>query len=214
VGLDRQAVFEAVKHERLAIAALLDELDDPELAAPSLCEGWDVRTVGAHVLSTIVDGLPVFLGVAVRRVSLARAINERATKHALLPTSEIVTRLRVNAGIPVSPPVFGPRDPLADVLVHSADIRIPLGLPYDPDPALAGLALDFLAGPWPFGFVPRGRLRGLSLHATDIDRTWRTGSEVSGPASALMMAVVGRTALLDQLDGPGLSLLRGRVLGS
>ena len=75
------------------------------------------------------------------------------------------------------------------------------------------LALDFLAGPWPFGFVPLGRLRGLSLHANDIDRTWRTGSEVIGPTAALMMTVAGRTALLDQLGGSGLTLLRSRIHG-
>jgi hypothetical protein len=31
--------------------------------------------------------------------------------------------------------------------------------------------------------------------------------------SALMMAVGGRTALLDALDGPGLPLLRQRICG-
>jgi uncharacterized protein (TIGR03083 family) len=213
VGLDRRAVFAAVEQERLAIAALLNKLDGSQLSSPSLCAGWDIKTVGAHVLSTIVDGLPVFLSLAVRRGSLTRAINERAIKQAQLPSSEVVSRLRANASRPISPPLFGPRDPLADVLVHSGDIRIPLGLHYEPKPSLAALALDFLAGPWPFGFVPLGRLRGLSLHATDVDRTWRSGSEVRGPTAALMMAVAGRTALLDQLDGPGLPLLRTRILG-
>lgn len=206
-------VFEAVANERRQVANLLDGLDDAQLATPSLCAGWDIKTVGAHVLSTIADGMPVFLGLAVRRGSLARAIDERATEYAQLPTREIVRRLRANANRPVSPPLFGPREPLADVLIHAGDIRIPLSLSYRPNPPLAALALDFLTGPWPFGFVPFGRLRGLSLRATDIRREWRTGSEVRGPTAALMMAVAGRNALLDQLDGPGLSALRSRTLG-
>jgi hypothetical protein len=95
--------------------------------------------------------------------------------------------------------------------VHSGDIRIPLGLPFAPDRERAGLALDFLTGPLPLGFVPRGRLRGICLHATDVDRRWGTGAEVWGPAATLMMSACGRTAVLDALDGPGLPLLRRRL---
>jgi uncharacterized protein (TIGR03083 family) len=213
VKADDKSVFDAVAEARRQIANLVDGLDDAPLATPSLCAGWDIKTVCAHVLSTIVDGLPVFLGLALRRGGLARAINERAIRYAQLPAPEIVERLRDNAARPVSPPLFGPLDPLADVLVHSGDIKIPLGLPYTPNPSLAALALDFLAGPWPFGFVPLGRLRGLSLHATDIDRQWRSGSAVFGPTAALMMAVAGRTALVHELSGPGLPVLWRRILG-
>ena len=111
----------------------------------------------------------------------------------------------------ISPPLFGPVDPLADVLVHGGDIRIPVGLPFAPDPQLAAMALDFLSGPWPFGFVPIGRLRGIRLRANDIRRVWRRGAEIRGPAAALMMAVSGRVALLHLLEGPGLPLLRQRL---
>jgi hypothetical protein len=105
----------------------------------------------------------------------------------------------------------GPLGPLAEVLLHTGDIRIPLGLPFAPDPQLAALALDFLTGPWPFGFVPLVRLRGISLRADDICRVWRSGAEIRGPVAALMMAASGRTALLHLLDGPGLAPLRQRV---
>jgi hypothetical protein len=59
--------------------------------------------------------------------------------------------------------------------------------------------------------VPRARLRGICLRATDVDRTWGMGAEVRGPASALMMSACGRTALLNNLDGPGVPLLRHRL---
>jgi hypothetical protein len=93
---------------------------------------------------------------------------------------------------------------LTDVLVHGGDIRIPLGLPFRPDDEQVGWALDFLAGPRPLGFVPRGRLRGSALHSTDIGRSWGTGAEIRGPAALLMMAVTGRVGVLRLLDGPGL----------
>jgi uncharacterized protein (TIGR03083 family) len=209
--VDREFVFAAVADERRRLAGLLEGLNAAQLATPSLCEGWDVKTVAAHIVSTVVDGTPAFLRLALRRLSMARAIDELARRRAQLPAIEIVAGLRRCADRPISPPLFGPLDPLADVLVHGGDIRIPLGQPFRPDPQLAALAMDFLTGPWPLGFVPLGRLRAISMRADDIGRVWGNGAEIRGPVAALMMAITGRTALLHQLDGPGLPELRRRV---
>ncbi|MDT5348188.1 MAG: hypothetical protein QOH91_1475 [Mycobacterium sp.] len=209
--VDREFVFAAVADERRRIACVLEDLDDSQLATPSLCAGWDVKTVAAHIVSTVTDGTPAFLRLAVRRGGLARAIDDLARRGAQRPAAEVIAGLRECADRRISPPLFGPLDPLADVLVHSGDIRIPLGLPVEPDPQLAGLAMDFLTGPWPLGFVPPGRLRGVSLRANDIGRTWSRGAEIRGSAAALMMAVTGRSALLHLLDGPGLERLSQRL---
>lgn len=210
--MDREFVFAAVANERRQIATLIDGLDDAQLATPSLCAGWDVKTVAAHLISVFADSFWVFIWTALRRGSMARAIDELARCRAQLPAAEIVATLRGCADHPLSPPLFGPLDPLTDILVHGGDIRIPLNLPFEPEPELAALALDFLTGPWPFGFVPLGRLWGISLRGTDIGRSWGKGTEIRGPAAALMMAVSGRTALLQNLDGPGLPLLHQRLL--
>jgi uncharacterized protein (TIGR03083 family) len=212
MGVDREHLFAAIANERRQIATLIDALDDTQLATPSLCAGWDVKTVAAHLECSVTDGFSVAMRMALRRGSLARAIDELARRRAQLPAAEIVTALRHSADCPLSPPVFGPIAPFADILIHGGDIRIPLSLPFEPDPEQVVLALDFLTGPWPFGFVPLGRLRGISLHGSDIDRSWGKGVKIRGPAAALMMAVSGRTALLDKLDGPGLPLLRQRLL--
>jgi uncharacterized protein (TIGR03083 family) len=210
---DREFVFAAVADERRRLAALVGGLDAAQLATPSLCAGWDVKTVAAHIVSTVVDGTPAFLRLAVRRGSMARAIDELARRRAQLPTADVVASLHRCAGRRISPPLFGPLDPLADVLVHGGDIRVPLRLPFEPEPQLAALAMDFLTGPWPFGFVPVGRLWGISLHATDIGRRWGRGAEIHGPVAALMLAVSGRRALTHLLEGPGLPLLRDRLAG-
>lgn len=212
VRADRGLIFAAVAHERRQIADLIDELDDAQLASASLCSGWDVKTVAAHFVSVFADSFWVFMRTALRRRSLARAIDELARRHAQLPAVDIVAELRDNADYPLSPPLFGPLDPLADILVHAGDIRIPLGLPFEPDPELVALAMDFLTGAWPFGFVPLGRLRGISLRSTDIDGRWGGGVEIRGPAKALMMTVSGRSALLHLLEGPGLPLLQSRMV--
>jgi uncharacterized protein (TIGR03083 family) len=204
-------VFAAVAQQRRQLASLLNDLDDAQLATPSLCLGWDVKTVGAHVVSTVDDGMSGFLQMAMRRGTLGRGIDELARRRARAPTGEIVASIRQDADRPISSPVFGPLGPLADILVHSGDIRIPLGLPFEPEARLTALAMDFLTGRWPIGFLPLGRLRRIRLSATDVDRTWREGAEISGPVAALMMSICGRAAFLDMLDGPGLSLLRQRL---
>jgi uncharacterized protein (TIGR03083 family) len=208
---DHRLVFAAVADERREIADLVDCLDDSQLATQSLCAGWDVKTVAAHLVSVADDSFWMFQGTALRRLGLARAVDELARRRADAPASEIAAALRQYADRPTSPPLFGPLDPLADILVHGGDIRIPLGLPFTPDVERTARALDFLTIPWCFGFVPLGRLRGISLHATDIARAWGKGAEIRGPAAALMMSVAGRTPLLHQLDGPGVQLLRRRI---
>ena len=45
--MERDVVFAAVADERRQIARLIDELDDAQVASPSLCEGWDIKTVAA-----------------------------------------------------------------------------------------------------------------------------------------------------------------------
>ena len=211
--MNREKIHAAIAEERRSIADLIDSLDDSQLATESLCTGWDVKTVAAHLVLPLEGGpFPVII-LALRRRNLARAIDELARRRAQSPATEIAASLRNLADHQYwhPPPKMPAR--LAEVLCHSGDIRIPLGLPFEPDPQLTAIALDFLTGPVPIGLVPLGRLRGIRWQATDMDRTWGEGQEIRGRAPQLMMAAVGRSAVLDALDGPGLPLLRQRISG-
>ncbi len=210
-GSDDRFVFAAAAEQRRQFATLIDSLDDAQLATPSLCRGWDVKTVAAHVVSTVLDGTPGFLRMAVRCGSLSRGIDVLARRRAQAPIAEIVATLREHAKQPITSPVFGPRGPLADILVHTGDVRMALGLVFDPDAAHAVSAMDFVTSGWPIGFMPLGRLRGIRLSANDVPRSWRNGVEINGPVAALLMGVCGRTAALLALDGPGLEVLRRRL---
>jgi len=92
--MKRGDVFAAVAAQRRYMADLVDALSDEQLATPSLCAGWDVKTVAAHVISTIDDGLPTFLRLAARRRSLDRAIDELARQRAGASAFEIASVLR------------------------------------------------------------------------------------------------------------------------
>ncbi|GAB3013650.1 maleylpyruvate isomerase family mycothiol-dependent enzyme [Mycobacterium bourgelatii] len=209
--MERDSIHAATAEERRSIADLIDDLDEAQLATPSLCAGWDVKTVGAHLVSYLANGTLRVTWLGMRRFSEDRAIDELARRCAQRPAADIASRLREFADRRYwRPPPQAP-GLLAEVLAHSGDMRIPLGLPFEPDPRLTAIAMDFLTGPVPIGLVPPGRLRGIRWQATDLDRTWGRGQEIRGPAAQLMMAAVGRSAALNALDGPGLALLRRRM---
>ncbi|HZU48883.1 MAG TPA: maleylpyruvate isomerase family mycothiol-dependent enzyme [Mycobacterium sp.] len=209
--MDRDQIHAATAQERRRIADLIDDLDEAQLATPSLCAGWDVKTVAAHLVITLAGGIRRVMWLAARRGSPDRAIDELARRSAQRSATEIAASLRDLADHRYwRPPPQAP-GLLAEVLAHSGDIRIPLGLSLDLDPQPTAIALDFLTGPVPFGLVPLGRLRGIRLQATDMDRTWGKGQEIRGPAAKLLMAAVGRTSVLDALDGPGVPVLRQRM---
>ena len=139
-------------------------------------------------------------------------MDELARRRAHLPAAEMAAGLHSLADRRYwRPPPRGHIGPLADVLVHSGDMRIPLGLSFETDPQLAAAALDFLTGLSAFDMVAPGQLRGISLRANENGRVWGKGAEIRGPAAALMMAAAGRTALIDALDGPGVATLRQRL---
>jgi uncharacterized protein (TIGR03083 family) len=48
-GMDRELSWSVIEAERLRLAALLESLDAQDWDAPSLCSGWRVRDVAAHV---------------------------------------------------------------------------------------------------------------------------------------------------------------------
>ncbi|MGB6205784.1 maleylpyruvate isomerase family mycothiol-dependent enzyme [Mycobacterium sp.] len=209
--VEREQVFAAVADERRSIAALVDGLDADQLATPSLCAGWDVKTVAAHLVSDFADGFWGFMASGLRHGSINRGIDALARRRAQATGAEIAEMLRRHADYRLSPPVTGPLSGLTDVLVHGADMRIPLGIAYRPDPHHVGRVLDFLTGPTQLGFFPRSRLRGIALHDDDTGRTWGGGDPIQGSGAAVMLAICGRTVAFDRLTGPGLAVLQSRL---
>ncbi|HXO51571.1 MAG TPA: maleylpyruvate isomerase N-terminal domain-containing protein, partial [Mycobacterium sp.] len=114
--MDREQIFDAVAAERRRIADLLDVLDETALATPSLCAGWDVKTVAAHLASVFADSFWTFQRAALRHGGFHRAIDELARRRARMPTPEIARTLRQRADHRLNPPVTGPLSGLSDVL--------------------------------------------------------------------------------------------------
>ncbi|MEU6698458.1 maleylpyruvate isomerase family mycothiol-dependent enzyme [Pseudonocardia sp. NPDC046786] len=210
--MSQDAVVAVSARNRRALADLVESLDADQLAAPSLCAGWDVRTVAGHVASVLTMSLPGLLLAMVRaRGDVDRAIDQVARRVAERPVPEIVATLRDRADSRFSPPGTGPHGPMTDSLVHTADIAVPLGIPYDPDPADVRLGLDHVVGRAPTGFTTRRRLAGLRFVADDAGFAHGEGAEIRGRGIDLLVAACGRPAVLDRLAGPGVEVLRERI---
>jgi uncharacterized protein (TIGR03083 family) len=189
-----------------ALADLLDELSDAEWETPSLCAGWRVRDVAAHVaLAPQAPSIWAMTADAVRAVGRFHRLNhDVAVRHAQRPVSDLVDELRRYADSRRLPIVTNYRNILFDTLVHAQDIALPLGrqLPMPPEAAAAAATRVWTMG-WPFW--ARRRLRAVRLVANDVNWSVGAGSDVTGPIDALLLLLTGRTVALSRLTGAGLA---------
>lgn len=209
--MQSEQIFARLAELRRALADELETLSDEQLTTASLCGSWDVRTVIAH-LTVLPTVSKVRFGMAAvrHRGNLDATVDAISRRQARLPVPQIAALLRDNAASRATPPMMPAQAPLADLIAHTADYRLPLGRPFAPEPADAEVTLGFLASS-PLGFQPRNRLRGVRLTATDLGRSWGEGVEVSGTAADLITAVLGRPVALDRLGGEGRELLVSRI---
>lgn len=196
--------------ERRDLADLLDTLTPEQWDHPSLCAGWAVRDVVAHVISCEEIG---YVGLAaafirggfgpsrVNRVRLAAYRNHEPEQLVRILRSHLKPS-GLTAG-------FGGGIGLSDSLIHHQDIRRPLGLPRDvpADRVLEALQISLKAPVLP----SRDNAKGLRLVALDLDWHHGDGDEVSGRGEALLLALAGRAAALGDLEGPGVAVLEPRI---
>ena len=209
--MGRVEIDALVEAERSALVKTLEGLDDVGWNSASLCRGWRVRDVVAHLLMPYELSLPRFLAaIAGARFSFDRMADRWARRDARSPR-QLVEALRATThgsfGVPGAPA----EAPLSHLVIHLEDIYRPLGLAHDLDPRSAEIVLEQMTGPrFRASSVP-GLLDGVALAASDT--AWRsgTGAPVVGSSSALIATLAGRTAALDELSGDGARLVRARI---
>ena len=138
--MDLDDVWRSIDSERLSLAALLDDLSPAEWATPSLCTGWLVRDVAAHLTQAHMGYRDAFVAAVRARGSFDRMIRDAALRVGPLPPEEYGRRIRAMVGSRRRAPVAGPIEPLLDVLVHGQDIAVPLGRERPVPPASAAAA--------------------------------------------------------------------------
>jgi uncharacterized protein (TIGR03083 family) len=206
VGTDTWPVIHT---ERKALAADLQALEAGAWATPSLCQDWTVRDVLAHLTSTATLTPAAFFGGLVT----AGFSSEKAQRNGIAahlgtaPADTLAGFEAVLTGVTHRPGPAGAW--LGETIVHSEDIRRPLGITYVYAPAVLVLVASFFAGSNKLISAKR-RIGGLALHATDADWSHGTGLEVRGPILSLILAMTGREVADDELDGDGAWTLRAR----
>jgi uncharacterized protein (TIGR03083 family) len=195
--------------EREALAGDLGSLTDEQWATQSLCTGWSVRDVLGHMIATAKMTPPKFFAVLAGAGFRFNDMNAKNIAREATPSpSDGLAEFRKHLKDTTHPP--GPVEAmLGEAVIHSADIRRPLGMSREyPEEALTRVA-DFFKGSNLLIGTKR-RITGLALRATDTDWSTGTGPEVTGPQLSLVLAMTGRQAALADLSGEGLATLRSR----
>ncbi len=208
--MDIEDTWRAVDTERHKLHRLLQGLSPHQWRHHSLCDGWQVRDVVAHLVLASHARVPQLVISLIRaRGDLDRMGRDTALRHAAAADDAELLR-QFNDTIGSRSTILGttPTDRLMDLLVHGQDIAIPLGIRHEMPPAAAQAALERIWNPR-FPFRATTTLNGLRLHATDTGWTGGDGLRVEGPASALLLLAAGRTAAaLPALGGDGAESLR------
>lgn len=209
IGIEES--WQVVVEQRLAIAELLAGLAEWDWEQPSLCSGWSVRDVAAHVTLIPLPPSPgsLLVDFAKARGNYARFNTVASQRRAARTPSQLVLDLRNTAESRTVPRPASPANVLWDILVHAQDVAIPLGIDFPTPPdAGAAAATRIWELRWPFSFGAKHRLGSFTLRATDANWTLGTGPEIAGPISAILLLLTGRTqAAAPLLTGEGLRSL-------
>lgn len=199
--MDKDTLWHHIDTERDAVATVLEGLDSKQWATPSLCESWTVGHVAAHLAWQDVRPHQAVLPLIRARFDRNAMIHQTAVRSPLTQ-HQIVTKLRSFNGRRVRPPFVSDIEPLIDVLVHTQDICLPLGLEHAPPADAVITAISRIAE------LNEGRMRlgpsltGIHLVATDTE--WQIGNgqhTVRGPLKHLLLAVAGRRHAQRYLSG-------------
>ncbi|MBF6078277.1 maleylpyruvate isomerase family mycothiol-dependent enzyme [Nocardia beijingensis] len=194
-------VRRAVTAERTELAELLAGLDAEGWDAPTLCAGWRVREVVAHITMPYRLSSGRFaLGMVAAFGNFNRMADRTARMDAAtLSTSDLLKALWDNVDHPWRPPGGGLSNALSHDVIHGLDITVALGLDRLVPEDRMRLVLDTID--------PRtvklfgAKLGGIELRADDLDFSYGSGTVLSGRAQDLLLVLCGRKLPAGHLSG-------------
>ena len=194
--------------ERQDLADLLGALPQERWDAPTLCAGWRVRELVAHVTMPFRYSGARFAAELIRSGGRFGAMADRCARRdaARIPAAGLLASLCQNVANPWKPPGGGLAGALTHDVIHGLDVTVPLGLERRVPQERLRVVLAAI--------TEQGSLKhfgtdldGIGLRADDMDWSFGSGEPVSGHAQDLALAVCGRRLPPGRLHGPGAARL-------
>jgi uncharacterized protein (TIGR03083 family) len=196
------AIRDMIAAQRTELAEVLAGLPDPRWEEPTLCAGWRVREVVAHITMPFRYSRGRFALELAKSRGRFNEMSDRVARHdaAVMSPGELTEAVRSNTGHPWKPPGGGFTGALAHDLIHGLDITVPLGLGRPVPEERLRLVL-------PGSLTDRSvkffgvDLDGTELRASDIDWTLGSGTPLTGAAADLLLVLCGRKLPPGRLAG-------------
>lgn len=188
--MDSDAIWSAVDVQRGELAHLIEGLDADQWEAPSLCDGWRVRDVAAHLTHSHMSP-PRMVVEAVKSGFRFDPMIRRLAREDSRSQAQIAAALRAMIGSRRKVPGTSVQQPLIEVLVHGQDIAVPLGIDR-PMPLDAAVEVANHLAAMRFPMNGAERIKGLRMVAVDADFAAGEGREVRAPIRDIVMVLAGR----------------------
>lgn len=181
-----------VAAERHDLADVLSGLPIEAWDAPTLCAGWRVREVVAHITTPFRYSTARFVGELARSAgNFDRMADRCARRDAQVPPAELLAGLREHERHQWQPPGGGLAGALTHDVIHGLDITTALDIARTVPEDRIRIVLDTVSG-------DRSRkhfhvdLTDVALCADDIDWSLGSGRQIRGAAQDLALYLCGR----------------------
>jgi uncharacterized protein (TIGR03083 family) len=195
-------IRDMIAAQRAELAEVLAGLPGPGWDERTLCAGWRVREVVAHITMPFRYGRGRFMLELARSRGRFNVMADQAARRdaVVMSSADLATAVRSNAGHPWKPPGGGYTGALAHDLIHGLDITVPLGLdrPVPEEPLRLILPASLADRSVRFFGVD---LDGVELRAQDMDWALGSGVPLTGTAADLLLVLSGRRLPAGRLTG-------------
>ena len=195
-------VRDMIAAQRGELAAVLDGLPASGWDEPTLCAGWRVREVVAHITMPFRYGGRRFVLELARSRGRFNEMADRLARRdaARMSPAELAEAVSSNIGHPWRPPGGGFEGALAHDLIHGLDITVPLGVAFAVPEERLRLVLPATTTEKTVTFFGAD-LAGIEFRARDLDWTLGAGTPLAGTAADLLLAMCGRKLPAGRLEG-------------
>jgi uncharacterized protein (TIGR03083 family) len=195
-------IRDMIAAQRAELAEVLAGLPAPSWEEPTLCAGWRVREVVAHITMPFRYSRGRFALELVKSRGRFNEMADRVARRdaAAMSSADLAGAVRSNTGHPWKPPGGGFTGALAHDLIHGLDITVPLGLAWPVPEERLRLVLPASLTDRSVRFFGAD-LSGIELRAEDMDWTLGSGAPLTGAASDLLLVLCGRKLPPGRLAG-------------